>query len=152
MPNWCEGMLKVRGTKENIKAFCENELLGDGEKKETTIEFDEYDFTLYNPSSYLYIQGTRRHFIEVEDKYVGAMCNNDDIYLIMLPFKAAWCIEAEQLRDLSEKYHIDFRIKGYECGVGFTQEIEILDGEITLNEEQNYDDYAWECEQPELGG
>ena len=154
MPNWCEGILKIRGTKENIKNFCENGLLGDGEKKTATITINDYDFILNNSASYLWIEGTRRHFIEINGTYTGNCFydENTNKCLLMLPFKSAWCIDSDQLQTISEKYHLDFRIKGYECGMGFTQEIEILDGKITLDIDQNYDDYAWECEQPDLGG
>lgn len=157
MPNWCVGDLKIRGTKENLKSFCENELLIDGEKKGVQLELNEDDYCFYlkcENAYYLWIQGTRRHFIEVNgyDEYCCKYYDDEDEVMIILPMKAAWGIESEPLRVLSEKYHIDFRIKGYECGVGFTQEIEILDGEITLNEEQNYDDYIWECENPFVGG
>lgn len=43
-------------------------------------------------------------------------------------------------------------IFGFEMGMEFTQEVEIIDGEITIDKETTYDDYALEVPFEKLGG
>lgn len=65
---------------------------------------------------------------------------------------AAWALESEPYEGLSKKYGLDFRFYGYECGMEFNQETEVVDGETTIDREIQYDDYYWECPDPMLGG
>lgn len=44
------------------------------------------------------------------------------------------------------------RIHAFECGMCFNQIIEIIDGEITKDEEIKFDDYNWDCICPNVGG
>lgn len=47
---------------------------------------------------------------------------------------------------------VDLHIFGFEMGMEYTQEVEIIDGEITINEETTYNDYAWDVPFENLGG
>ncbi len=46
----------------------------------------------------------------------------------------------------------DIKIFTFECGMEFTQEIEISKGEIIKNACYEYDDYQWEVPFSNLGG
>lgn len=161
MPNWCKGTLKIRGSKENILNFLKNELkcidiLGNdlGQPKiEFNEDYEEITVTSPDEKEYAYwIQGTRRNFIEeFTGGYVWEI-DNDKRLFVCDNFKAAWGIQPEPYVELSQKYNLDFRIYGFECGMCFNQDIEILNGKITINETIKYDDYNWECPFPNLGG
>jgi hypothetical protein len=155
MPNWSEGNLKVRGSKENIKKF-----LTEGIEpvsffgvagQQSEIEEDEYEFTVKSPARGFYVKGTRRHFIE------STICfeyweEQDEYVLIIENFKAAWGVYADQLAEISKEYNIDFKIYAFEKGMEFNQDIEIHKGEIIKDDEIQFNDYYWECINPTLGG
>ena len=60
--------------------------------------------------------------------------------------------EKEEFDVVLKKYGLDFRFYGYECGMEFNQEIEVVNGETTIDREIRFDDYFWECPDPTLGG
>lgn len=169
MPNWCEGKLKVRGKKENIMKWlseCVAVMEPDVEKEKPLYEalifkkdvngvsiaydaeLDELHIVVKRDA---YIAGTRRNFVEKyeNDFYFGAKDGKD---IIVLPVKAALALESEPYEELSKKYGLDFRFYGYECGMEFNQEIEVVNGETTIDRKIQYDDYYWECPDPMLGG
>ncbi|MEH7249215.1 hypothetical protein V7114_20860 [Neobacillus niacini] len=160
MPNWCEGSLKVRGEKENIKKF----LLGaftpiqpailqilrpDLKAPELKVTEDEWSITLESSGKDgFYVRGTRRNFIEnnsIEWEFEKQV-------LIIENYKAAWGIDSEPLAKLSKEYDIDLKIYGFERGMEFNQDIEIHKGQIIKDNEIKFDDYEWECINPTLGG
>lgn len=53
---------------------------------------------------------------------------------------------------MSKKYNLDFRVYGYEMGIEFNKEIEIVEGEIATYRLIQFKDYKWECPDPKLGG
>lgn len=59
---------------------------------------------------------------------------------------ALWWIE------MSKKYNVDFRVYGYEMGLEFNREIEIVEGRLVTNRRIKFKDYKWECPDPTLGG
>lgn len=44
------------------------------------------------------------------------------------------------------------KIYGFEKGMQFNRNVEIINGEILKDEEINFDDYKWECICPNIGG
>ena len=169
MPNWCEGKLKVRGKKENIVkwlAECvavwkpgveEGKPLYDALvfKRDTdgvsytyNESFDELHISVKHDA---YIAGTRRNFVQKHenDFTFGAKDGND---IIVLPVQAAWTFEAEPYKEMSRKYGLDFRFYGYERGMKFNQEIEVVNGKVKIDREIQFNDYWWECPDPMLGG
>ena len=54
--------------------------------------------------------------------------------------------------EMSKKYNLDFRVYGYEMGMEFNKEIEIVEGEIATYRLIQFKDYKWECPDPKLGG
>lgn len=165
MPNWCEGVLKVRGPIENIKRFLlegidyndyqYTPLIGlDGTTTlgETAIprgtvkkEIDDQGVCITCTEG-LYIKDTRRMFISSDE----IDCYRTD--LIFIDIEQAWYIEAKDLAKISAKYGVDLRIFATESGMEFCQEIEVINGEITIDREVPYSDFMWEAPDPRIGG
>ncbi len=67
-------------------------------------------------------------------------------------FESAWNIDTDYLRIISNLYDIDFKIYAFEGGMQFNKDIEIIKGKIIKDEEIRFNNYIWECIDPELGG
>lgn len=151
MPNWCRGKLKVRGNKKNLIEFILKGL------QPVSYFGDKKDPLKINENEYItsqcgcWIEGTTRGFIENLDLYIGDLSENDQ-EIIFFDSKFAWGIEATELREICKKYNIDMRIYAFERGMEFNQEIEIIDGEITIDRKITFDDYRWKCPFPDIGG
>ena len=164
MPNWCKGNLKIRGKKENIiKFLTEGTSLLDGfwEPKEIKPEIEVNDcdeieiknIDKVKGIDFLYIKGTRRHFIDpIENEIYMHNTDEKEAVICLENFKAAWGIEAGALRVISKRYSIDFKIYAFESGMEFNQDIEIIKGKIVKDEEIKFKDYVWECIEPNIGG
>lgn len=164
MPNWCKGNLKIRGKKENIIKFLkEGTSLLDGfwEPKEIKpeIEINDYDeIEIKNINKEkgidcLYLNGTRRHFINPIENEIYIYDTAEEEQIICLEnFKAAWRIDADSLREISAMYNIDIKIYGFERGMEFNQDIEIIKGKIIKDETIEFQNYQWECIEPNIGG
>ena len=154
MPNWIEGTLKLRGQSEDLKRFfkegvAQSEWFDDD--KHSIEDYVQTDFdgaycevTLKNDP---WIKGTRRAFIESE--YVTW---NESFATIAVDVKQAWHFDVDSFAEISKKFNLDIRLYGFECGMEFCQEIEILKGKITINREITYGDWVWECPMPNMGG
>lgn len=149
MPNWIEGTLKIRGNDNDIRYFIENGLKpcagiykNDPDHFVRKISNDEYFI-----SSSTYIDNSSRMFV-ADDCEIFLF--EDNIYY--LPIKQAWGFEPDDFIYISKTYNIDLRITGFERGMGFDQEIEVISGEVTINRSNHYNDYWWECPCPTLGG
>lgn len=170
MPNWCEGVLKVRGPIENIKRFLlegidyndyqytphmnDNGIVSLEEtaipREEITKEIGDNGVYITNTDE-LYIKDTRRMFVASDD--IGSdIIRRDNIALIFIDVKQAWGFIANDLARISQKYGVDFRIFATESGMQFCQEIEVLQGEITKDRIIPYTDFIWEAPDPRIGG
>lgn len=163
MPNWCKGNLKVRGKKEDIKRFLEDGtclLEGFWEVKEIKPDIiindcDEIEFKNKDKEKdreCLYIKGTRRHFIDPIESYIQLYDSGEESIICLENFKSAWGIDSAALRIISKRYNIDFKIYAFEAGMEFNQDVEIIKGTIIKDEEIQFEDYQWECIEPNLGG
>ena len=150
MPNWCIGTLRVRGTKENLTKFILEGLhpvTYFGQELQA-LEIDNYGCV---ECKRCWIKGTRRGF--VTDLYeCVAELEDEGKTTIALDAEFAWAIEPEKLLISCKEYGVDMRIYAFEQGVAFNQNIEIIDGKITKNEEITFDDYNWDCICPNIGG
>ena len=149
MPNWAEGSLKLRGKKENIAQalkymFC----TANNVEIEEDLEIGWFELT--TTASYFNINGTRRAFIQ-NDK-LSFWLDDDYLVIEINNFKQAWAVEPENYQEISSKFDVDIKIFTFECGMEFTQEIEISKGEIIKNACYEYDDYRWEVPFSNLGG
>ena len=155
MPNWIEGTLKLRGKSENLKRFftefVEASTFCDRERPGSCVEtnFDEKKYwcqvDIHNEP---HIKGTHRAFLGEDDCAYWENTYNT----IVLYVKQAWDFVAEEFAIISKECGIDIRLYGFECGLEFCREIEIINGEITINNTIKYADWNWECPMPNLGG
>ena len=148
MPNWAEGSIKLRGRSENIASALKQMLLNDT----VTLE-DKWDGTLLkfnNTAPYFYINETRRAFIEKEQ--IEVWLEEEFCIFELDNFKQAWRAIPENYQEISSKFDVDIKIFTFECGMEFTQEIEISKGKIIKNVCYEYVDYQWEVPFSNLGG
>ena len=162
MPNWCEGYLKIRGKKEDIVNFIENEIrlvklnniISEPEYNEIKM-IDNLGTCSFNYkksfSYYLHLKNTRRFFVESEE--ISFYYFEDEICYLTLDVKQAWCIDVQELLvEHSKNYHVDFNIYASESGMEFEQYITVINGELVKNEEKEYNDFRFEAINPSLGG
>ena len=148
MPNWALGSLKLRGRRENIVSALKEMLLND-----TVTLKDAWDGTLLRFDStapYFYINGTRRAFID--QKQIEVWFEEEFCIVELDNFKQAWSAIPENYQEISSKFDVDIKIFTFECGIEFTQEIEISKGEIIKDICYEYDNYQWEVPFSNLGG
>lgn len=148
LPNWAEGSLKLRGKSENIASALKKMLLNDT----VTLE-DKWDGTLLifnNTAPYFYINETRRAFID--QKQIEVWFEEEFCIVELDNFKQAWSAIPENYKKISSKFDVDIKIFTFECGMEFTQEIEISKGEIIKDICYEYDNYQWEVPFSNLGG
>lgn len=164
MPNWCEGNLRLRGTKKNIKDFIENEIVynvfvgDDCQELKPTVDETEHEMLLTPPQGYMrddfYIKGTHRNFIfsgSIEICWPEAD-EDEEIIVIIDDFNSAWGFNKQGWVEHAKKYGIDVRMIGFEQGMQFSQTMTITrDGEVT-DDVKHYNDWNWECPFPNMGG
>lgn len=155
MPNWIEGTLKLRGESKDLKRFFETAILPcqcfmrEPYKREDFIKCDFGDgYNLVEIKEDAWIEGTRRGF--VNDECFVAF--GDEYETVCIPIRQAWSFTVENWQSIAKKYNLDVRLYGFERGMQFCQEVEIIDGEITIDNEIQYDDWEWECPMPLMGG
>jgi len=149
MPNWCTGVLKVRGKKENIlNLLAEFAPFLDVESDDETISIQSNDkIHVFN--------GVRRSLKQggkINDEFY---LHNDEFIIIFDNVDIAWgmCAEEHGWCEMSKKYDIDFRWHGFEQGVQFHQDTEIIKGELKKDFAHKYDGhYEWDCVHPNWGG
>ena len=162
MPNWCEGMLKIRGKQEDVF-----NLLADNLQVWKTIIIKEPKFNMREEidkeaivinkeeksiwvKKTAHIKGTHRNFVEPND--INVWKGKDGNACIAVEFKAAWDVESEPYIKLSKAYNVDIKIEAFEKGLEFSRYILIENGNLKEDKETEYDDYVWECVMPNLGG
>ena len=150
MPNWIEGTMKVRGKADNLIRFMD-EAFDAAMKK-----YEWEDCVDYGIPAGAYIRGSRRAFTRDEGNGNIDKAENED-QVITLPIKQAWSFSpavGEELRwvRLAEEYGVDIRLQGFERGMEFYQDLAIVGGRITIDKVVEYDDWAWDCPMPNLGG
>lgn len=161
MPNWCEGSLKLRGKYADIKRFFLEGIscsFYDLSKNETTklprddyisLEEDDGWIDVVIKDSSTWVEGTRRAFINGETHF----CQDDEkSSCCVVNVRQAWDLLPENWVDISKKFNLDIRLYGIECGMQFCHEIEIIGGEVLLDEIIKYNDWQWECPFPNMGG
>lgn len=150
MPNWCRGTLRVRGAKENLTKF-----VLEGLSPVTYLGQDAEQLKIDDcgciECERCWIKGTYRGFVVDSHVYFDDLEDEEET-TIGLETEFAWGISAEELLQSCKKYGVDMRIHAFERGMQFNQIIEIIDGEITKDEEVEFDDYEWDCICPTIGG
>ena len=162
MPNWCEGMLKIRGKQEDVfNLLAENlqvwktiiikepkfDMRDEIDKEAIVINKEEESIWVKKTA---HIKGTHRNFVEPND--INVWKGKDGNTCIAIEFKGAWSIESEPYVKLAKEYNVDIKIEAFERGMEFSQYILIENGELKEDKEIEYDDYVWDCVMPNLGG
>lgn len=148
MPNWAKGSLKLRGKSENIASALKEMLLSNTVTLEVEYNGDLLIFNSKDP--YFYINGTRRAFIN--QKQIEVWLEEEFCTVELDNFEQAWSAIPENYQEISSKFDVDIEIFTFECGMEFTQEIEISKGKIIKIVCNEYDDYQWEVPFSNLGG
>ena len=148
MPNWAKGSLKLRGKSENIASALKEMLLSNTVTLEVEYNGDLLIFNSKDP--YFYINGTRRAFIN--QKQIEVWLEEEFCTVELDNFEQAWSAIPEKYQEISSKFDVDIKIFTFECGMEFTQEIEISKGKIIKIVCNEYDDYQWEVPFSNLGG
>ena len=169
MPNWCEGVLKIRGPKENHEKFFKEGLEGFryGENHENVsvpikeFYYDDGESPMFCEvvGKWIWIKDTSRAFIDFDNHYEISYLlyegDNEADYISVLPFKQAWGVDYTEFAALAKKYELDMRIFAVEQGMGFWCEADITrTGDITVKETGSggYHEFMWDCPYPILGG
>lgn len=175
MPNWAKGYLRLRGSREAILAFIENEMeyvaenVVDGWQtvcRNVEINKDTDDEEFYIPVNAmvfgmplaervrwpaLHIKGTARNFIDRDIDIILEKGNANNT--VVIPgFMAAWDANAVPYLDASKKYGLEMKIDVYERGMQFSHHIHIVNGCIMNDKEETYGNWAWDCPCPDFGG
>ena len=164
MPNWSKGVLKIRGKKKDIINFLNNgiERYGYSKKGEDyaelplNIQFDEFGGIFFKETdeehhSCLHFKNSRRLFVDGDiEWYFGSDENKEEV--VVLDIKQAWKVDEDYFVNSSKTHNIDFKLMVFENGCCFTQEIEVVKGELILNRITEYrKNYNWEVYDPRLG-
>ena len=175
MPNWCSGNIRFRGKYDDIVRMLKNELKycyygNDRKIHENNCELDIHEkyreYIEIEPpkipkldsdrSGWWYWNETQRAFpgdggnIEVK---LWQTNEGGDIYIAYMDdFRQAWGICPDDWVRYSTEYNLDVKIFGWECGMQFSQEVEIIDGEIIENNTIPYDNWDWYSPLPTWGG
>lgn len=147
MPNWCRGTLKVRGKKKNVIEFMLKGLKPVGAGHSLSLN----KFGDITSDETYWIENTYRGFVLGVDEFFSDY-QDEDIVTVALDSKFVHDIDSEELLKTSKKYLVDMKIYGFEKGMQFNRNVEIINGEILKDEEINFDDYKWECICPNIGG
>lgn len=151
MPNWSKGCLKVRGKAANVKKFVLEGLqpvdfFGNALPKLELSDLGEVD-----TDKDCWIEGTTRGF--VENLYADfSFVEDDETFTATLDAKFAWAADAEELLASCKKYSVNMKLYAFEKGMGFNQDILIVDEEIRRDCRIEFEDYNWECICPTVGG
>ena len=150
MPNWCEGWVKFRGSKENLINFITNEFNG----AEPEICFSDLEPNI--PKRLVFLNSLDRSCVyssDIEEANDPIMFNDKGIGIFTAKIRHAWAVSGQGYEELAQKYSLDIKGKCYEKGMEFMEEFEINNkGEVLHYEESGPCDYFWECECPTLGG
>ena len=163
MPNWIEGTLKVRGSLENVKKFIFEGLNVYQMSADEPLPKDqwmlitdsrEYKYYEIDFDYEAYVEGTKRAFVRSHENHSVFYTQDDwsDPVIAVFAARQAWSFKDEEWREISEKYGVDIRLFGFEQGMEFGQEIEIINGEVTIDKTIEYKDWDWECPFPYMGG
>ena len=168
MPNWCSGVLKVRGKKKDLLNFLNNGIERHGYPRDESYEYTKYPLdaeldkfgdvfckeTDDEHHSWLYFKDSRRLFVDKNIEWYFSS-NEDEEIIQVLDIKQAWCIDADYFVKISKQYNVDFKLMCFEQGCQFVQEIEVVKGNIKKNKTKDYKrykNYAWSVYDPRLGG
>lgn len=146
MPNWCEGVMKLRGSKDNILRFLKEGFKPSYEN--SAIEIDESG-EVVDIINVNYIENTNRAFVDEQYLYISDALRTP---IVTIKMRQAWDFSAGDFMAIAEKYDLDIHLYGWERGMEFSREVEIFNGKVTKDETKTYDNWDWEVPFSDLGG
>lgn len=146
MPNWCEGVMKLRGTKDNILRFLKEGFEPSYENSAIEIDESGEEVDIINVN---YIENTNRAFVDEQYLYISDALRTP---IVTIKMRQAWDFAVGDFIAISEKYGLDIHLFGWERGMGFSREVEIFNGKVTKDETKIYDNWDWEVPFSNLGG
>lgn len=146
MPNWCEGVMKLRGTKDNILNFLKEGF--EPSYKNSAIEIDEFGEEV-NIINVNYIKNTQRAFVDEQTAYIP---EKEDPVVLSLKVRQAWDFAVAEFVKIAKGFNLDVHLFAWERGMEFSREVEIINGEVTKDETKKYDNWDWEVPFSNLGG
>lgn len=158
MANFCQGILKIRGEKQDICNFIENNLTFYPDPSNLTNKmyfrkgFEslyEVGYELSYDARYTHLNNSNRHHIKESEIIVY---DRDDYWLACVTLIACWDIDIDYLVEVSKQYNIDLKIYAFEKGMEFNRDIEIHKGKTIKDNTIKFKDYMWECIDPTIGG
>lgn len=161
--HWYNGILKVRGTNENICNFFYKAFISSHSRDDIfSYEFkpdtpsDQVDIIKCNSGAscdpFLSLPLTNWHLIEIDKvKFVPSL-EDPDILIGGFSIYISYDIKTADLRKLSEEYDIDLRIYAYNETMQREKLIEVHKGKSIKNTTKTYKnkDYRWECNNPNM--
>lgn len=171
MPNWAEGNIRLRGKRENIIHFLQEELKGIYELRGN--ETEERPIMLEpncggnelilrkdpDTSNFVYFCGSNRQFIDFDgEDEISAEFSNDtkhqreDNVLYIPNFNGAWSIDTEFFRQKAMQYKIDIRVFVWEMGMEWSSVATWYRTGETDESHRKYADWLWDSSMPYLGG
>lgn len=146
MPNWCKGELKIRGEAKSVLKFLKESIEG------CNADFNKYGDIEVSSIGEQHIKRAGRTFCNSSLTEIYEFSLRCGKVIVSIPIIAAWRLEKDNLCELSKVFNVDFRFYGFEQGMQFNQELEIIKGKVTLENFIKFNDYDWECAFPRLGG
>ena len=178
MPNWCQGSLKVRGKRKDVRKFFTEgvnvyeHFTKDDEHVEVLVPKDDWlyidldasdesEYIYYNPnagcySNSVYIEETNRAFIDDDNDPIIIPVTDDDCEVVVYaPIKQAWDFRIDDWAKLSGFTQLHFKLYGIEKGGGFVHSIDVDNGQVLEDKTTSFesdDDFIWNCPFPWMGG
>lgn len=171
MANWCEGELKIIGSKEKILKFlnesieiCHHIYKNDIKKpfetasRQASFTYDGYSEEINIPDvkedEWLYVKDSKRAFIKglynhdsLDISYIGR-----GKYILRVWFYQAWDIDAHLLEQMAKKYMFEIKIYAFEKGMQFNRNIYIRRGITKVDDTIKFENYLWDSQITRIGG
>jgi len=111
MPNWSEGWVKFRGSKENLIKFITNEFNG------SNPEMFFSDLIPNIPERTVFLKSLYRSCVYSDDVEEGndpIILNEEWVGILIVKIHHAWSVSGQGYEKLAKKYNIDIKGKCYE--------------------------------------
>ena len=92
MPNWCEGTLKIRGTRDDLEKFV---LKGLKPISQSDLSMDEYGRVVSDKRCW--IEGTTKGYVDSVNVYFPDLTDDDEMYVVFFESRFASAIKPEAL-------------------------------------------------------
>ena len=176
MPNWAEGNIRIRGKRQNVIHFLQEELkplffVDDRQHhkygyEERPIEIEPnaggYELILRKNAETepeVYFCGSQRQFIdfgqgneiiaEISDDHLH---QRDDQVVFLNGFKGAWSSDDKYFMDKAVQHKVDIRIFMWEKGMEWSRVATWYRDGKYAEESRTYANWLWESALPDYGG